>query len=167
MNLFGYRSHTHTHTLPASLPAAPIAPAPEATRAVQQAANTRKPRHTGVLYPNVYAWFVLLASLDIMLTYMILHPLFFSHDAGGLYPRGVEANALANEVIRRWDVPGMVLYKFALVLLVVLFCEIIGRRKTAAGRRLAEWAVFITTIPVVMALVQMGLDLYYWFFPPL
>ena len=118
------------------------------------------------LYPDAYIWFIFLASLDIMLTYLIMNPILFSHDDFGAEPRGAEANAVANEVIQRWDVPGMVIFKFVLVMVVVFICEIIGRRRDAAGRRIAEWAVAITSIPIVIALIQMGLDLYFWFYPP-
>ena len=118
------------------------------------------------LYPEAYVWFVFLASLDIMLTYLILNPIVFSHDDYGVEPRGAEANAVANQVIQRWDVPGMVIFKFVLVLVVVFICEIIGRRRDDTGRRIAEWAVAITSIPIVVAVVQMGLDLYFWFYPP-
>ena len=130
-------------------------------------AEPAKPRSGwAALYPDAYAWFIFLASLDIMLTYLILHPLLFSHDGFGAEPRGQEANAVANEVIQRWDVAGMVVFKFALVMVVVFICEIIGRRRDEAGRRIAEWAVAITSIPIVVALTQMGLDLYFWFHPP-
>jgi hypothetical protein len=120
----------------------------------------------GVRYPNAYVWFVFLAALDIMLTYLILHPVLYSHDPFMTEPRGVETNALADWILARWDVPGMVIFKFLLVVLVVVLCEIIGRHKEETGRRIAEWAVAITAIPVVLALIQMGFDLYFWFHPP-
>lgn len=128
-------------------------------------ATESRPRPGPVRYPNAYAWFVLLATLDIVLTYLILHPVMYAGDLDMTESRGAEANAVARWVIERWDVPGMVAFKFALVLFVVLICEAIGRRRAATGRRLAEWAVAITAIPVVVALYQMGLDLYYWFYP--
>ena len=120
---------------------------------------------SSVRYPNAYVWFIFLAALDIMLTYLILHPVLFARDATMTESRGSEANALANWFIERWDVPGMVIFKFVLVVLVVVLCELIGRRKDETGRRIAEWAVAITSIPVLVALVQMGLDLYFWFYP--
>jgi hypothetical protein len=141
-------------------------PEPELRAATDAAAS---PRRAGgkpsVRYPGPYVWFVFLSALDIILTYLILHPVLFSSDLTMSESRGFEANALADWIIRRWDVPGMVVFKFALVVLVVGICELIGRRKDETGRRLAEWAVAITAIPVVVALVQMGLDLYFWFYP--
>jgi len=96
-----------------------------------------------VLYPNVYVWYVLLASLDVMLTAVIL--------AAG----GYEMNLLADRVLHRWGLPGLVGFKFSLVLLVVAICEVVGRRNDRTGRKLAEWAVAITAIPVVVSLVQL------------
>ena len=96
-------------------------------------------------YPDWYAWYVLLAALDVMLTWMVLH---FG---------GREVNVLADWVIRRWQLPGMVVYKFATVVLVVVICEVVGRRRERLGRRLAEWAVAITAVPVVLALAQLFL----------
>lgn len=124
------------------------------------------PAKRSVRYPNAYVWFVFLAALDVMLTYLILHPVLFSGDLEMTESRGAEANVLAGWIIERWDVPGLVLFKFVLVVLVVVLCEVIGRRKDKAGRRLAEWAVAITSIPVVLALIQMGFDLYLWYYPP-
>ena len=94
-------------------------------------------------YPNAYVWFVFLSSLDIMLTWLIL-----SLD-------GLELNPLANAVVAHVGLPGMVGFKFCLAILVVVMAEVIGRRRDRAGRKLAEWAVAITTIPVVLALVQL------------
>jgi hypothetical protein len=96
-----------------------------------------------VLYPNLYVWFVLLAALDVMFTWVVL------------YLGGWEANKLAAWVIERGDLPGTVSFKFVLVILVVGVCEVVGRRKDRLGRRLAQWAVALTALPVVLALVQL------------
>ncbi len=137
---------------------------PPSTGAADTPSQPRGKR--SVRYPNAYVWFVFLAALDIMLTYLILHPVLFSHDPFMTEPRGAEVNALADWIIQRWDVPGMVAFKFLLVALVVVLCEIIGRHKQETGRRIAEWAVAITAIPVILALIQMVFDLYFWFHPP-
>lgn len=134
---------------------------PDAPRNAPPAARPR----WSVRYPNAYVWFVFLAALDTMLTYLILHPVLFARDATMTESRGAEENVFAGWIIERWDVPGMVVFKFALVVVVVVLCEVIGRHRDATGRRLAEWAVAITAIPVVVALVQMGMDLYFWFYP--
>jgi Domain of unknown function (DUF5658) len=102
-------------------------------------------RSVPVLFPNCYSWYVFLASMDVMMTAIILHPFF----------GGSEVNVLARWVLERGGLPAAILYKFALVAIVILICEIIGRRRPETGRRLAEWAVAITAIPVVVAFVQL------------
>jgi hypothetical protein len=94
-----------------------------------------------VLYENHYTWFVLVSSLDVMLTWVVLH-------AGGR-----EANALAAAVLNHYGLGGMVTFKFALVALVILLCEVIGRRNRSAGRRLASCAVALTCVPLVIAVL--------------
>lgn len=120
----------------------------------------------GVRYPNAYVWFVFLAALDVILTCLILHPVLFPRDLHMTESRGAEVNVVADWILERFDLPGMVAFKFLLVVVVILLCEIIGRYSDRTARRLAEWAVAITAIPVIIALVQMGLDLYFWFHPP-
>jgi len=98
-----------------------------------------------VLYPNCYTWFVLLAALDIMLTTLII--------AGF---EGYEVNVVADWIIAAGGLRGVVAFKFGVVIMVVLICELVGRRHVAKGRKLAEWAVAITCIPVAVALIQIA-----------
>ncbi|MFH1748070.1 MAG: DUF5658 family protein [Planctomycetota bacterium] len=97
-----------------------------------------------VLFPDVYAWFILLASLDIMLTWVIL------------WAGGSELNVLADWIIQRFNLPGVVAYKFILVLLVVFICEIVGRHNYHRAIRLARWAVVLTAFPVVVAVIHLA-----------
>lgn len=106
----------------------------------------------GWRYPRMYAWFAFLAALDILLTYMILSPLFDE--------RGREVNVLAEHVIQNYGLPGVVAYKYFLVGLVILICEFVGRRHPVKGRRLAEWSVALTAIPVVVSFTLMLVDVY-------
>ena len=94
-----------------------------------------------LLYENHYTWFVLVSALDVMLTWLVLH-------AGGR-----EANAIAAAVLQRWGLEGMVVFKFALVVFVIVLCEAIGRRSLPAGRRLATSAVALTCVPLVIAVM--------------
>ena len=96
-----------------------------------------------ILYFNMHMLFVSLAALDIIVTWKILHL------------GGHELNAMADWIIRNYDVPGVVLYKFALVLFVVSICEITGRRNRRTGLFLARWAVALTAFPVVVGLVHL------------
>lgn len=99
-----------------------------------------------VRYPDHYTWLVLVASLDILLTYVILH-------LGGL-----EANPLAAKVIYRWGVPGMVIYKFIFIIIAILVAEAIGKRREPTGRKFCEYAIVISAFPVILALTLLALD---------
>src|SRR5262245_29291971 len=103
---------------------------------------------THVLYPNTYVWLVFLASLDVMMTWIILSPAF----------GGYEVNKLANWVIRAGGLKATIVYKFGLIVLVVVICELIGRRRPKTGARLAAWCVAIQCVPVLVAFVQLVLD---------
>ena len=97
----------------------------------------------GVLYPSTYAWFVLLASLDIMLTWIVLH---FG---------GEELNIVAQWILSRWHLIGMVVFKMSVVLLVICSCEVVGQHNTNIGRRLSGSAVVISSVPVMLAYVEL------------
>lgn len=91
-----------------------------------------------VLYPHLYTWMVFLASMDIILTWVILH---FG---------GSEANRVAATVLERWGLAGMIVLKFASVICVVLISEFVGRRKRGTGRVLVVASIIISLAPVTM-----------------
>ena len=95
-----------------------------------------------MLYPTAYKWFVLVSAADIMLTWFIL------------LLGGSEVNVLADAVIAHAGLKGILIYKFCLVVLVVLICEIVGRRRPRGGRNLARLAIVITGLPVVLSVAQ-------------
>jgi hypothetical protein len=99
-------------------------------------------------HPGIYIWYVVFATLDITLTWMILHL------------GGAELNAFADWIITRYDIIGTVIYKYALVVLVITICEIVTAAKPRVGRRLAEWSVAITVVPVVVALAQIWFEVF-------
>lgn len=94
-------------------------------------------------YPNAYVWFIFVSAMDTLLTWLILH-------LGGF-----EANLLADAILRRFGLSGLVAFKFSLVVMVVLICEAVGRRNDVTGRRLAAWAAALSAIPVVVAFAQL------------
>ncbi len=94
------------------------------------------------LYPAHYACFIALSSLDLLFTWLILC-------AGG-----EEENAVANWIIENYNLPGLVLYKFFLVVAVVIICETVGRRRFPTGLRLVRWAVILTAFPVLVGAVH-------------
>jgi len=73
---------------------------------------------------------------------------------------GSEVNWLANQIIELGGLHAMIPYKFALVFIVITICEIVGRANRERGRRLAEWSVAITSIPVIVAFTQLLVDAY-------
>ncbi|RMH10868.1 MAG: hypothetical protein D6695_10635 [Planctomycetota bacterium] len=98
-----------------------------------------------VLYPDLYCWYVLLAALDIIVTALVL-------DLYGM----IEANALAAKVIDQYGLAGLVPYKFASVILVVLICEYVGKLRPATGLRIARLAVGVSCLPILAAAVQLA-----------
>ena len=98
-----------------------------------------QPRRRDVLYPNTYLWLVFVSSMDIMMTWVVLH---FG---------GYEANGLAALALQNHGLPGLVAFKFAFVTLVIVICETVGRRRRATGHKLAAAAVAITCFPVILA----------------
>ncbi len=96
-----------------------------------------------MLYPRSYKWFVFISALDVILTWFIL------------LLGGSEVNLLADAVIANAGLQGILIYKFCLVLLVVMICEIVGRRRPWVGRNLARAAIAITALPVVLSIAQL------------
>ncbi len=94
-------------------------------------------------YPELYTWYVFVSSLDILFTWLILQ-----HG-------GRELNQLADWIIDRHDVPGLTVFKFATVVLVVLICETVGRFRHETGAKLARWAVAISAFPAVVGAVHL------------
>jgi hypothetical protein len=94
-----------------------------------------------VLYPTIYSWFLFAASLDVLLTWLIL----------GL--GGGEANYLADRVFVAAGFPGIVALKFTSVIIVVLICEYVGQRRYDIGRRLAGLAAAVNCVPILLAAV--------------
>jgi hypothetical protein len=110
-----------------------------AVQAAKQPGRLRR----GVLYPDHYAWYILAATLDVIVTHQVLHQF-----------QGSEVNKLADSLIREFGVAGMVGLKFASIVIVVLICEFVGRRNLRLGRRVAVLAICISATPVGIGLLQ-------------
>ncbi len=108
--------------------------------AIEQPGPTPMTRRV-VLFPNLYLWLVFVASIDIVLTRLIL---FFS---------GSEINPVAATVIAAFGVPGMSIFKYTVVAFVIVVCEIVGRIRWKQARALAVFAVAISAFPVVWSSV--------------
>lgn len=88
-------------------------------------------------HQSAYVWLIFFSSLDIMLTWAILRR------------GGEEVNPIARQVIDMWGLHGAIVFKFALMLFVIVSCEVISRRREHVGRRLSWVAVGISAFPVV------------------
>lgn len=93
-----------------------------------------------MLHQSAYLWFVFVSALDVMLTWKILQK------------GGEEVNPVAREVIELWGFEAAILFKFAIVVWVVIACELVGRRRPAVGWRLSWTAVAVSSLPVVYSL---------------
>ncbi len=94
-------------------------------------------------YPQAYVWFVFASALDLMMTWVVL------------YFGGQEVNVLADYILDRWALTGMVFFKFALVVFVIFICEVVGHYRPRLGRRLSIFAVLITLVPVIIAFTHL------------
>jgi len=97
-----------------------------------------------VLYPNAYAWLLLVSALDGMITWAVL-------SLGGF-----EANPIAGHVLEAHGFAAMVGYKFALVSLVIMICEFIGRHRHQTGLRVAAFGIALTCLPVLVGLLAIA-----------
>lgn len=100
-------------------------------------------RPRSVLYPSLYCWFILAGTLDILITWIILH-------AGGS-----ELNTIAAKAIELGNKWGIVSLKFLTVIVFVLACERIGRSRSDLGRRLAIAAVAVSAAPPMIGILQL------------
>ncbi len=94
-------------------------------------------------FPDQYAWLVFVSAMDLMLTWLILQ-------LGGR-----EVNPVADWILAAAGHGGLVVFKFAVVVFVILVCEFIARRQWRTARELAWVAVIISALPVVAALAQL------------
>jgi hypothetical protein len=88
-------------------------------------------------FPSLYAAIIVASSLDILLTAILL--------ALG----GQEANPLANAILQAHGFPGMVVFKYLVVGLVILACEFVADRDLRTARGLAVTLIAIKASPVV------------------
>jgi hypothetical protein len=91
-----------------------------------------------VLYPGRSPMYAYVAALDLFFTRIILEV------------DGRAATFVADWLLQQWNVRGLVVFKFLSVVLVLLICELVGRRRRRLGGQLAGWAVVISAFPVVV-----------------
>ena len=110
---------------------------------MDHAKSNRFPLLRAARYPQAYVWFIFVSAMDLMMTWVVL------------YFGGREVNVLADYILDRWALPGMVVYKFTLVVIVIFICEIVGQYRPRLGRRLSIFAVVITLVPVIIAFAHL------------
>jgi uncharacterized membrane protein len=93
-----------------------------------------------MLFPNEYVWLVFVSAMDIIFTWIIIR----NYD-------GTEANPIAQLYIDLHGPTGLIIYKFCIVIFVVLLCEWVGHLKERTGRRLARASVIISAIPLLVS----------------
>lgn len=98
-----------------------------------------------VLYPGLHPWYIVVATLDVLLTWLILSAF-----------AGTELNPIAAGVIASGGITAATIFKFATVMFVMWVCEFVGRRKSAVGKRLLIYAVVMNCVPVTASMAQLA-----------
>jgi uncharacterized membrane protein len=100
-------------------------------------------RDHSVLYPDRYAWYVLVSVMDITVTVSVL-----------VHYGAREVNSIAQASIELFGTWGLIGLKFLTLAIVVAICEYIGRKRQRLGGAIATIAVVASLSPVVAASVQ-------------
>ena len=98
-------------------------------------------------YPTAYTWYVLACFLDLILTNTII-----SHFGGQ------EVNFLAAHAINVGGFWGLIAFKIASMVVVLILCQFIGHRRDRTGRRVVVAAVVFSALPVVVGMAQLQFD---------
>lgn len=80
---------------------------------------------------------VLVSAADVLFTWAILSR------------GGEEVNPIARLVLDSWQLGGLVVYKYALIVLAIVLCETVGARREMLGRSVLHIGVALTLVPVV------------------
>lgn len=97
-----------------------------------------------IAYGRLYGWYILLATLDLVTTMVIL-------SLGGR-----EANPVANSVLQAAGPGGLLVLKYASVMLVVTICEFVHQHRPPLARLVVLIAVALSAFPVIVGLVQLA-----------
>ena len=83
-------------------------------------------------------WFILVNALDVFMTIILLNLEDFR-----------ESNLIANLVLERWGMRGMVYFKFGIVAFITVVAQIAATKSLALGRGLLNFGTFVTACVVV------------------
>ena len=84
------------------------------------------------------SWFILVNALDVFMTFILLYLEDFR-----------ESNLIANLVLEKWGITGMVYFKFGLVALITVIAQVAARKRLALGRWLLNFGTLVTGSVVV------------------
>ncbi|MEX2287719.1 MAG: DUF5658 family protein [Planctomycetaceae bacterium] len=91
--------------------------------------------------------FILVSAIDVFMTYILLR---HEHPAGEQF--FYESNPFADYFFSGWGVRGMVYFKFAMVAVVTLTCQLIARERLAIARWLLLFATAVSCCVVLYSL---------------
>jgi hypothetical protein len=94
------------------------------------------------------ALFVLVSVLDVMMTYLMLSDVP-QPDGRAMF---TESNPVARYILERWDISGVVFFKFAMVAVVEVLAQVIALKNLAAGRRLLEFGTLVVALVVLYSM---------------
>ncbi len=106
--------------------------------------NKKKSSFTGKQLPleSETVWFLLVSALDVFMTYLLIRRAGFT-----------EGNPVAAYFLHRWDVKGLVFYKFFMVAFVTIITQIIARTREDIAARLLQFATLVVGGVVVYSLI--------------
>ena len=84
-----------------------------------------------------------MSVLDLLMTYVLLRQGFHFY----------ESNPLARWFFVRWNMAGMVAFKFLLISLAIVFCEIVERRRPGLGRKVLGFGTVAASAVVAYSLL--------------
>jgi hypothetical protein len=94
--------------------------------------------------------FIVASALDVFMTRYLLN-----HSPIGNHSSFVESNPIARYFLDSWGPDGLTWFKFGLVALVSLICQIIARRKIEVARRVLHFATVVVMAVVIYSIVLM------------
>lgn len=81
--------------------------------------------------------------LDLLMTYVLLQQGFHFY----------ESNPLARWFFVRWNMAGMVAFKFLLISLAIVVCEVVERRRPSLGRKVLGFGTVAASAVVAYSLL--------------
>src|SRR5262245_10158924 len=117
---------------------------PSAMRALYVALRQRLPLEVET------AVFILASTLDALLTRYLL---LYGGKDGHLW--FVESNPIPRYFLDSWGIDGLVYFKFGLVALIALICQVIARSRIVVARRVLNFASIIVMGVVIYSVVLM------------